>query len=313
MDFSILLLKKTITLALMVMMGFLSVKSGHVKSRDSAVISQLCFDWVIPLSLINSFIIDYTPEVARDFRFACLSALLMVVLFVCLSFPVKKLFRLTPSEQGSLMFANSAGMALPLAASLFGTTGVLFCAPHMGVQNLLIFTLLPVIMSNNQKIDWKKLFLNRNILAIFVGIAIFTLRLPIPDVLRDTISGVGDILGPLSMFMIGMLMGEIDFKELLKNKDLYLVCFIRLILWPGIAIALIALSGITRRLPYTRDVLLVLIMCIASPAATLVTQMATAHRGIEEAKAAGSLNVMTTLPCVITIPLMVLVYQMVVG
>ena len=72
---------------------------------------------------------------------------------------------------------------------------------------------------------------------------------------------------------------------------------------------MIALSGITRRAEYLRDILLVLTMCVSSPAATLVTQMATAHCGMEEAAHAGSLNVLTTILSVITIPCMVFIYQ----
>ena len=261
------------------------------------------------LSLVNSFLIEYNPETARDFRFACLSAVVLVPLFALLAVALGHLLHFSPSETGSLMFSNSAGMTLPLANALLGSTGILLCAPHMGTQNLLIFTVLQLMMSGEKTFDWKKVLLNRNILAIFAGILIFALQIPLPSVVRDTVSGVGGILGPLSMFMIGMLMGETDFKALLRQKELYLVCLLRLFVWPVLAIWLIAATGITRRLPYTRDVLLVMVMCLASPAATLVTQMASAHRGLEEARTAGSLNVMTTLPCVLTIPLMVLLYQ----
>ena len=314
MEFSIILLKKTMTLLLMIFMGFLSVKSGKVKSSDSIVLSQLCFDWVIPLSLINSFLIEYTEETARDFRFACLAFLLAVPFYVCLTLLLRRPLHLNPSEQGSLMFTNSAGMTLPLAQSLLGNTGVLLCAPHMGLQNLLIFTLLPVIMGGADgretvRFDLKRIFLNRNILAIVTGLILFLSRFPLPSVLRDTISGVGGMLGPVSMFMIGMLMADVDFQELLARRELYLVCILRLIGYPLIAMGIILLSGITRRLPYTRDILLVLVMCISSPAATLVTQMATVYRGTEEAGTAGSLNVITTLLCVLTIPLMVFLYQ----
>ena len=309
MTFSILLLKKIITLALMILMGFSSVKSGRLKGRDSEVISQLCFDWVIPLSLVNSFLIDYTPEVARDFRFSCLITVAAVLFFVGLTRLLAKPFGLNPSEQGTLMFTNSAGITLPLASALMGSTGVLLCAPHMATQNFLIFTVLQRIMSGREKMNWRRILLGRNIIAIAVGLLLFLTQLPVPEILRETISGVSAMMGPLSMFMIGMLMGEVDFRALLARRELYRICALRLFGYPGIAILLTALSGVTRRLPYTRDILLVLVMCISAPAAALVTQMASVHRGMEEAKLAGSLNVITSLLCVITIPVMMFFYQ----
>ncbi len=311
MELSILLLKKTVTLVLMILMGFASVKSGKVKSEDSRVISQLCFDWVIPFSMIGAFLIEYTPETARDLRLAFFCALVTVPSFVGLTMLLGRVFGLRPSEKGSLMFANSAGMTLPLAKSLLGSTGVLLCAPHMGMQNILIFTLLPYVMSGRVEFDWKTLLLNRNLLSIAVGILLFAFRIPIPQVLRDTISGMGGMLAPLSMLMIGMLMAKVDLRALFAQKKLYLVCFLRLIGYSLLLITVIALTGITRRAPYMHDILLVLTMCLASPAATLVTQMAANHGSMEEAAHAGSLNVLTTLLCVVSIPCMVLVYQIV--
>ena len=309
MELSILLLKKTLTLILMILMGYASVKSGKMKSEDSRVISQLCFDWVIPFSMVNAFFIEYTPETARDLGLSCICAAITVLSFVGLTLLLGRTLGLRPSEKGSLMFANSAGMTLPLAESLLGSTGVLLCAPHMGMQNILIFTLLPYIMSGRTEFEWKKILLNRNILSIVAGVVLFVFRIPVPDVLRSTVSGVGSMLAPLSMIMIGMLMAKADLRALLAQKKLYLVCFLRLLGYPMFFIALIALTGVTRRAPYMHDILLVLTMCVASPAATLVTQMAAKHAGAEEAAHAGSLNVLTTLLCVLTIPCMVFVYQ----
>lgn len=310
MDFSILLLKKTITLAVMIGMGFISVKTGHVKSEHSSVLSKLCFDWVIPCSVFSSFLIEYNDEIARDFRFSLAVTAVTVVSLIQITLVLKRPLRLDPSAQGSLMFANSAGMALPLASALMGAEGVLFCAPHMGVQNLLIFSYLPMVMNEKVEFDLKKILLNRNILAILAGFAVFTFRIPLPEILIDSINVVGGTMAPFSMMMIGMLLGGVDLRELFANRSIYLTTFLRLLGYPMLLILVIAVTGITTRLPFTRKIFLVLLMCEASPAATLVTQMAEAVRGQEEARRAGSINVVTTLLCVITLPLMVFVYQL---
>ncbi len=304
------LFSKIFTLLCSALMGFVSVKTGTVKGKDSTVLSGLCFDWVIPLSMLNSFLTGYDPETARDFGIGCAFAAAAILLFTGISLLLGKALRLGTPEQGSMMFSNAAGISLPLAVSLLGTMGGLYCAPFMAIQNLAIFFVLPTLMAGTGRIEWKRMLLNRSTLAIYAGLLIFFLRIPVPSFVREAISAVGGILGPVSMFMIGMLMGEADFRSLLRRKDLYLVCALRLIAYPLTAIALIALSGITRRFPYTRDILLVTVICVASPAATLVTQMANAYLGQEEGRTAGSLNIMTTLPSLATIPLMVLLYRL---
>ena len=311
MEFSLLLLKKTITLAAMILMGFLSVRSRKLRSEDSSVLSRLCFDWVIPCSVFNAFLIDYTPEIARDFRFSILITCITVIVLIFITVLLKKPLRLDPSEQGSLMFTNSAGMALPLASSLLGSKGILLCAPQMGIQNFLIFTYLPAVMSGKADYNLKKVLLSRNIIAIFCGLLVFFLRIPLPGVLKDTVNIIGGTMAPFSMFMIGMLMGGVDVKELFARRSLYLVTILRLIGYPLLLILVIAATGITKHIPYSRDILLVLLMCEASPAATLVTQMADVVAGQDEARQAGSINMITTLLCIVTIPIMIFIYQLV--
>ena len=232
-----------------------------------------------------------------------------VVLLILVTLLLKKPLQLDPSSQGSLMFANSAGMALPLASSLFGAKGVLLCAPQMGIQNLLIFSYLPMVMSKKARFDIKKILTNRNILAILAGVIVFSFRIQVPAMITDCVNAVGGTLAPLSMFMIGMLMGGVSLKSLFGSGKLYLVTFLRLAGYPLLFTAVIFLSGVTRRIPFSREIFLVLLMCEASPAATLVTQMADAVRGPEEARRAGTINVVTTLLCVVTLPFMVFLYQ----
>ena len=308
MELTILLLKKIITLLLMMLMGFLLVKQGKVKSEDCSVLSKLNVDWVIPCMIINSFITDNNTELIQSFGLACVGVIISIFMCMGLTFLLRKPLHLNPSEQGSLMFSNSASMALPLAASLLGEQSVIYCSPHMGMQNLFIFTVVPMLMSEKSSFNIKILF-NRNIFAILFGVFLFVTQIQLPGIITDTLATVGGVTGPLCMFMIGMLMGGVDFKRLFQKKTLYLICALRLIVYPLIAILLIWASGITRTLSYAGEVLMVVVMCVSCPAASLVTQLSDLYRSKEEARDTGSLNVMTTLLCSITMPIMIFIYQ----
>ena len=178
-------------------------------------------------------------------------------------------------------------------------------------MSFLIFSYLPAVMRGKMEFNVRKTLLNRNILAIFFGALVFILQIPLPVIVKDTVTMVGGTLAPFSMLMIGMLMGGVDLKALFTRRPLYLVTALRLIGYPMLLLVLIAVSRVTVRVPYSREVLLVLLMCEASPAATLVTQMADAVVSPDEARRAGSINMITTLLCVITIPLMVFLYQLI--
>ena len=103
------LFSKIFTLLCSALMGFLSVKGGSVKSRDSAVISALCFDWVIPLSLLGSFLSGYDPETARDFGAGCVFAAVALALSVGITLVLGKALRLRVRAVRQRITAGATG------------------------------------------------------------------------------------------------------------------------------------------------------------------------------------------------------------
>jgi len=311
MELSLMLLQKILVLFIMILMGFLSVKSGMVKSTDSSVLSKLSFDWIIPCSLLHSFNTTYDPEKGTAFLFACGAAIFSIIFYIVITRLIQKPLHFDVAEQGSIIFSNSAGIGAPLVVAVMGNEMMFYCAAHMGFQNIFIFIYLPLIMSREAKIDWKKLILNRNVIAIICGLLIFRFSITLPSVVSSAIGTIGGMLSPISMLMIGMLMGGVDFKKVLRGKRLYLVSLGRLLIYPLLFLLLVKVTGVTNLFPYAKDVLTAILICSSAPAAALVTQMADRYRSQEEAQNAGSINVMTTLFCVITMPLLVLLFQLI--
>ena len=309
MELSLLLLEKIGVMLIMVAMGFISVKRGKLKSTDSTVLSRLTFDWIIPCSLIAAFQRDYEPEKMQAFLFACGASIFSILLYIVITRLIHKPLKLNPAEQGSMIFSNSAGLGAPLVAAVLGSDEIFFSAAHMGLQNISIFFVLPLLMSRDAKVSWKKLFLNKNTVSITIGLVLFLTQTRLPGFVGTAVSTVGGLLSPVSMFMIGMIMGGVKLGELLREKRIYLVAAARLLIYPMIFILIIKFSGIINMLSYARDVLLVVLIGSCASVATLVTQFATEYRGQKEAADAGSINVLCTILCVFTMPLLVLIYQ----
>ena len=53
------------------------------------------------------------------------------------------------------------------------------------------------------------------------------------------------MLGPLSMLVIGMLLGNMRLKEIMGNKRAYFIVFLRLVALPLIATVILGLSHIS--------------------------------------------------------------------
>ena len=62
MEISFLLFKQIAQFFIMIIMGYTLVKLKIVKSEDSKVLSMVCLYLIMPCVIINSFLIDFTPE-----------------------------------------------------------------------------------------------------------------------------------------------------------------------------------------------------------------------------------------------------------
>lgn len=307
MELSLLLLKKIAVMLLMVLMGFAAVKAKLLKSEQSVVLSVINLYIATPCLIISSYQISYSPELMKGLVIAIIAAMLVHAVYILVSKPVSKLFRLDRIDRASLIYTNAGNLIVPLVSSMLPKEYVFFCSGYIAVQTILLWSHLPGMITDKFKFNLKKIVLNPNILAIAVGLICFTCRIELPMIISDTMDYMGASIGPICMVMIGMLMADVDLKAIFTDLHSYLVCFLRLIAFPVLIILIIFASRITALVPLSHDVLTVTVLAAAAPIGVSVAQMATLYN--VDAKRAGALNVMTVLLCIITMPLIILVYQ----
>ena len=59
----------------------------------------------------------------------------------------------------------------------------------------------------------KKIILNINMISIAIGAILFFTRIRLPELITNTISSVGNMIGPASMIVTGMLFARNDLKD----------------------------------------------------------------------------------------------------
>ena len=72
-----ILVKKIISLAMIMAMGWLAVKSRAMKSEDSKGISRLSLFLVMPCVILSSFQVDYTEDVKNGLLLALFAAVVL--------------------------------------------------------------------------------------------------------------------------------------------------------------------------------------------------------------------------------------------
>lgn len=308
MQMSILLFKQIAQLFLMILMGYIIVKTKLLKGEDSKVLSKIILYLIIPAVIINAFQVDYSPNVTKGLITACIASIILQFLLLFVTYIMQKMFHLDSVEFTSAYYSNSGNLIVPLVTYILGGKWVVYGCVFMSVLLFFIWSQGKNMISREKGINLKKILLNINMISVFLGVILFFTKIRFPEIINNTLSSVGGMIGPLSMIVTGMLIAEVNLKDIFTNKRVYLVTVLRLIIQPLIALAVINLLGMRGWHPQGDKIILITYLAAITPCASTVTQMCQVYGN--DSKYASAINVMTTLLSIITMPVFVYLYQM---
>ena len=301
MHISILLMEQIIQLFLMIFMGFLIVKAKLLNSEDSKILSIIVLYLIIPCVIINAFQVDYTPQTVKGLLIALVGSVMTQVILLIVVSILGRVFHLNEVEVASIYYSNSGNLIVPIVMFILGKEWVLYGCVFMSVQLVFIWTHCKKIISRESVYDWRKIVLNINMISIAIGIVLFLTRIHLPEDINSTLSAVGGMIGT------GMLFAGMDFKQIFASKRVYFVTFLRLIVVPAIALVLIKFSYLASLSSNGPKIMLIVFLAIITPSASTVTQMCQVYGN--DSQYASAINVVTTLLAIITMPLMVMLFQ----
>ena len=307
MHISLLLMNQIIQLFIMIFMGFIIVKAKLLKAEDSKILSVIVLYLIIPCVIINAFQVDYTPQTVKGLLIALAGSVMTQVILLIVVSILGRVFHLNEVEVASIYYSNSGNLIVPIVTFILGKEWVLYGCVFMSVQLVFIWTHCKKIISRESTYDWRKIVLNINMISIAIGIVLFLTRIHLPAIINNTLSAVGSMIGPASMIVTGMLFAGMDFKQIFANKRVYFVSFFRLIIVPVIALFLIKCSQLSTFSSNGNKLMMIVFLAIITPSASTVTQMCQVYGN--DSQYASTINVVTTLLAIITMPLMVMLFQ----
>ncbi|HIT59759.1 MAG TPA: AEC family transporter [Candidatus Fimousia stercorigallinarum] len=307
MELSILLAEQIIALFLMVILGFLLVKIHLLKVDDSDVLSKLVVFVFSPCVLIQSFThTHFSISTLSGLLLAIFGAAIVHVIYIALSKLGERFLGLNNIEKASLIYSNAGNLIIPLVSATLGDEWVFYSCAYIIVSTFLFWSHGKSVICEETKIELKKVITNPNIIAIILGLIFFLTGFRLPSILDSCTASLGNMIGPASMLVIGMVIAEMDLKRIFTNRRAYMVCFGRLVLYPLITILVFCFSGILTLHEQASHILLVTLLAASAPCAANVTQIAQIYH--KDAVYASSINVITVVFCMITMPIMTAIY-----
>ena len=304
---SALLLYKILQLFLIMIIGFVIAKLKIIKSDDSKVLSKICLYLLMPSAILNSFDFEISNEIVSGLILAFVAAVIVHIIFLVLDKFYVKFCSNNAVERSAIFYSNAGNLIIPIVTFVLGEEWVVYSTAYLSVQLLFLWTHGIRVFSGDTKFNIKKILLNVNIIAIFFGVCLMIIGLRLPPFVKGITSSLGSMLGPIGMLIAGMLAAKINFKRVFRNKRLYFVVVIRMIIYPLIILIVVKLLS-NIQIVNSNKILLISFLASITPSAATVMQFAQIKG--EDTDFAVAINVFTTVVCVATMPLMVTLYNL---
>ena len=308
MNTGLVLMSKLLAMMLMVVVGYGAVKFHVVENKDSKTLSSLIVYILQPCLICRAFQIDLTPERMSGFLCALGLGFSTYLIWITALSVLKKPLMLDAVDRSSLIYSNVGNLALPLINMILGSEYVFYASALQVPFNLLVWTHGNSIISGEKRLNFRKILLNPNMIALAAGLVLMLLRVRLPDVLDTAMEGLGSMVGPCSMLVIGMVITKHDLREVFTNRRAYAICLGRLLVMPASLLLLFLATGIFGRYPALVPIFQVCFIALSTPTASTVSQLAVLYN--RKAYESGVYSVISMALCVVTMPLMLAVFQM---
>ncbi|MCQ2378708.1 MAG: AEC family transporter [Victivallaceae bacterium] len=301
-----LLIQNLFSLFLVMAAGFALVKCRILAERDAEVLSRIALYLVIPCVTLRAFQVTPTREIAANLLLALGAALAVHAVFLASAPLLRKRLKFDELETLSVIYPNAGNLAMPLVAATLGWDKVIYISAFLAVQQFFLWSHARMMMCGIRGVEWKKVFGNVNMIAVLLGIIVLATGFRYPAPLAAAIASVAQTVGPVTMLISGILLASFDVSELRRYPRCGLVVLLRLIVFPLVFVLLFKYCPARKLVPCGAEILLITLFSIVTPPATTLTLMAQVYG--RDAHYANILNVVSTVLCLVTIPVAVWLY-----
>lgn len=297
---------------IIILPGYLVTKLGILNSQHTAGMSSLITCVTYPCLVISAMQMEFSMQVLNNCKYAVLIFLGAIVCALILSKIVSAIVKLPPERAGifafMLVFGNTGFIGLPVLHGLLGSEAVFYGALCDSSYDIFMFTIGITLIrngasGNDMKLkDTLKGLINPCFIGVLIGLTLYICGITLPEVIAGPVERIGDITSPLAMIVVGSHLARVRIRDLFTSGHAYLVCLMKLIVFPLTALAIVKLTIGTGSLLAS-----VIVLQAAMPVAMLSVIFSERYKG--DVNFASSGVMLTTLMCILTIPLHAILLQ----
>lgn len=293
-----------ISLLIIILVGVYGNKKKIITDEINKGLTDILIKVALPFMIVSSFMFEYDDtlkfNVLKTFYYSLGAYAVMAAASYVLLLPVKS------NKKTVLHFANifvnTGYVGFPVLNSIFGSEGVIYGSIFNMFFVILVWTYGVMLYKGHLEKGYLKreitnLLLNPSIIAVVSGIIIMIFNIEIKGALLISIKSIGNITGPISMFIIGVILSNVKIKQHLKDWTVYYGIAIKLVIIPVIIYLISLLLKDSSKAVYS------VIIMTAMPASAMTSILAESFN--KEKEFAAIIVSATTLISLITVPIFI--------
>ena len=242
MDLSPLFAKLLTFIALM-LAGYAGARKKILCPGFAKSLSWLVMDVFLSCTILNSVTSgDLDISGAQLVKVILLLSLVMLISYAFGAASARIFFKgreNAPVFELLISVMNNIFIGLPIAEALYGSTAVLYCALSCIPYNLLLYSYGVWRLRSGKALDGGAAFKIKDVFTVplFVTLSallIFIFNIQLPYILRELISTTASATMPASMIVIGATLGGVKIADGFKERYVYLISLMRLIIVPAV-------------------------------------------------------------------------------
>lgn len=222
--------------------GFVTRKKGIVSREGQRSITDLVINVVLPCNIVTSFVQELPDSALRDCAMIFLISVGMEAM--CMLYARIAYRNVEEKKQKCLTYgtlvSNAGFLGNPVAEGVYGPMGLMLASVYLIPVRVIMWSKGIAIFSgeSDRRQTLRKVLTHPCVIACMVGIVIMLADLLagvsiVPEWLFDMLKTVGRCNTGLSMMVIGMILSDIDFAQLVDGLVIRYTVE-RLIVVPGV-------------------------------------------------------------------------------
>lgn len=282
--------------------GWLGARAGMYDEHTNSQMSRLIVNIFNPMLVVSGAISAVGKISSAVMGQVFLIAIAMFAIFIIIGMALSPLFDRDAMQrkifQLMFVFSNLGFIGIPVVTNVLGAEYVVYVTEFIMAYNLVFYTYGVSLVEGKFSAASLRAMINPgNVLTVF-ALCMVLFHIQLPAFLSTAVVYLGNVTSPMALFAVGFALANTDLKALLGDKRLYVFTAVKLLVIPAVLLAGLKL------LPVSQELVKVCLIMFAMPVGNMPLMIGT-QKGIDVHTCSGAI-LMTTVLCVVTIPLLMM-------